>query len=86
MSDNNEEASNASDLGAQPQFQGFGMPLVLMPKFSWKIEDWSIFGVDFESMIHENPLMTFSAKMKYLKGAITGEAIYKISLINLRGS
>ncbi|GFW96372.1 DUF1758 domain-containing protein [Trichonephila clavipes] len=52
----------------------FKLPKIPLPYFSGKIEEWSLFKTQFNSIISENAELSENEKLYYLRGSLKGEA------------
>ncbi|XP_043501619.1 uncharacterized protein LOC122523813 [Polistes fuscatus] len=66
------ESSHPQGSGLDPSFSE--LPKMSLPKFSGNEEDWENFFDSFRSMVHEVPRLDDTAKLRYLKSCLVGEA------------
>ncbi|XP_043485904.1 uncharacterized protein LOC122513563 [Polistes fuscatus] len=66
------ESSHPQGFGLDPSFSE--LPKMSLPKFSGDEEDWENFFDSFRSMVHEAPRLDDTAKLRYLKSCLVGEA------------
>ncbi|GFV52716.1 DUF1758 domain-containing protein [Trichonephila clavipes] len=50
------------------------LPKIPLPYFSGKIEEWSLFKTQFNSIISENAELSENERLYYLRGSLKGEA------------
>ncbi|XP_054709666.1 uncharacterized protein LOC129219330 [Uloborus diversus] len=58
----------------QPKKASMKLPKIPLPTFSGKFEEWNLFKTQFNSLINENPELSESEKLHYLRGSLKGEA------------
>ncbi|KAJ8914829.1 hypothetical protein NQ315_014841 [Exocentrus adspersus] len=59
------------------------LPIIELPKFNGKGEQWLEFKDNFLDMIHSKPHLTKTAKFQYLKAAVEGSAAHVIRNIKI---
>ena len=61
------------------------LPALSLPEFSGKIEDWLSFKDSFNAFIQKRDDLPDSAKFKYLKSQLKGEALRKVKVFSMTG-
>lgn len=55
------------------------LPAIEIPSFSGEIREWQLFYASFNTIVHQNSLLTDAEKLYYLLSKLTGKALSQVS-------